>query len=508
MITCAQCGRQNPDGSRFCTDPDCYAYLDWEGQAQQTTPTGRPYHGEQPAERQMQPGPQTHAVQVTLAQREVAAQLGTPVTVEVLVRNNGTIVEELTVVVGGPAAVWASVEAPELSLFPGAEATARVTFTAPRAPTTPSGPAPFQISARSQVNFNVAASESGILTVQSYAEPSTQLSPHTASGRFGGKHRLTVQNDGNVPLQGPVEVSDPDELLRFTVRPQVLGIPPGERGVAVIRSKPRKRIWWGTPARRPFKIQVRPVGLPPVESDAALEQIPIVPRGMLPVAGLALAAVLGVSGFFTLKANHHPTASVNTPTAAVTTPRSGGQSSGASSPSASPSSSPSSTASRSSTPVSSAPPFEGGVVVDGSFEDQPSEEFISPWSKRGTGDSRVEQGNGKAHSGENSATLRGHADKEWNDIIQTVDVQPNTNYRLTAWIRTTDNFSDGYFGIRDGTNPSGKHAEVPIEATREYTEFTVDFNSVDNTQMTIFIGKYQWGTETLARIDDVSMKPR
>ena len=53
-------------------------------------------------------------------------------TVEVRVRNTGTVVDEFTLDVLGDAAGWAAVEPPVLSLFPGAEGTANVVFRPPR----------------------------------------------------------------------------------------------------------------------------------------------------------------------------------------------------------------------------------------------------------------------------------------------------------------------------------------------------------------------------------------
>ncbi|MQA25131.1 MAG: hypothetical protein GEU94_06610 [Micromonosporaceae bacterium] len=503
MIICNKCGRQNPPGSRFCAG--CNDYLNWERPQDATIVTGGPVGGQLPGGPIVQPGPQRHSVQVSVRQRELAVAAGEQVQVEVLVRNNGTIVEDLTVMVGGPAAAWATVEHQELSLMPGEEATSHVTFLPPRAPTTPSGPAPFQISAASRVHHNIGGSESGVLMVQGYAAPSVQLSPHTASGRFGGRHHLTVQNDGSLPLAGPIFARDPDELLRFTVQPQGLQVPPGGRGTAVIKSKPVKRVWWGSPARRPFQIAMHPAGQPPLETEGVLEQTPIIPRGMLPVAALAMAAVLAVGGFFALRGGDDPEVKgdTGTPTPTIEQPSPDQSSGDKPSPSDPPKESPSESPSESPTV------HDGGVVDDQGFEEQLTDAVSAPWQKRGPGPSGVERDTGQARTGANVAALRsGNSGEEWNDIIQTVDVQPHRDYRLTGWIKTSGNLADGYFGVREGVTPTGAYAEKKFGPLAAYKKVKVDFNSGDNTQMTIFIGCWSFGEPVQALIDDVSLTLR
>jgi hypothetical protein len=59
----------------------------------------------------------------------------------------------------------------------------------------------------------------------------------------------------------------------------------------------------------------------------------------------------------------------------------------------------------------------------------------------------VDQNQGNGYASPNNGWVRQISG--WNDIAQTVSVQPNTNYTLTGWLRTSSNNDAGYFGVRD-----------------------------------------------------------
>ena len=63
-----------------------------------------------------------------LGTRSLAVAPGAQASVEIRIRNNGTVVDQFTLQVLGDAAAWATAEPPVVSLFPGAEQTARITF--------------------------------------------------------------------------------------------------------------------------------------------------------------------------------------------------------------------------------------------------------------------------------------------------------------------------------------------------------------------------------------------
>jgi S-formylglutathione hydrolase FrmB len=141
------------------------------------------------------------------------------------------------------------------------------------------------------------------------------------------------------------------------------------------------------------------------------------------------------------------------------------------------------------------PPPPPPAFADGGFE----EAGMGPWAC--TDSCGVDQNLGNAHSGNNNGWVR-NADNAWNDIHQTISVQPNTNYTLTGWVRSSSNAANGYFGVRDlGGNVI---AEQEFNSLPGYTQLTVTFNSGANASVQVYGGEWCFG-DTWIQIDDVAL---
>jgi len=240
---------------------------------------------------------------VTLVTPAVEVEPGQEVSVEVRVRNTGTVVDELALDVLGDSAGWASADPATISLFPGAEGTARVTFRPPRAATTPSGLVPFGVRARSREDPAGSAVEEGSVQVGSFQEPFAELAPRTSRGSRSGSHDLAVDNRGNVRLNAEIEGTDADRLVKFDVKPPAVVVEPGMAGFAKVRVSPVKRFWRGQPKTRAFQLFVRPEGGPPITLDGTLLQESMLPPWFLKalIALIALLVLLVLAWLFLLK---------------------------------------------------------------------------------------------------------------------------------------------------------------------------------------------------------------
>lgn len=228
---------------------------------------------------------------VTLVSPAVAVEPGQAVSIEVRVRNTGSVVDEFVLDVLGDAAGWAAVEPPTLSLFPGAEGTAQAVFRPPRAASTPAGAVPFGLRARSREDPAGSAVEEGTVEVGSFLEPFAELVPRTTRGSSTGSHDLAVDNRGNARLSAEIEATDADRNLKFDVKPPALVVEPGMAEFAKIRVSPVKRFWRGQPKTRPFQLYVKPAGGIPIALDGTLLQESVLPPWFVK-ALLALIAAL------------------------------------------------------------------------------------------------------------------------------------------------------------------------------------------------------------------------
>jgi len=141
------------------------------------------------------------------------------------------------------------------------------------------------------------------------------------------------------------------------------------------------------------------------------------------------------------------------------------------------------------------PPVPPGanVVANGSFEwDLGSWSCIGPCGRdEGVGFQRTGQANGWVRSSDG-----------WNDLHQTVFVQPNSTYQVSGWVRTSPNNTDGYFGLR--TTSGQVLGEQRFGNLGAYTRLSVTVNSGANTSLDVYAGMWPNG-DTWLELDDVSV---
>ncbi len=217
---------------------------------------------------------------------------GSEATIPVTVRNTGTVVDQFTIEVLGEAAAWATVQPPTLSLFPGAEGKAVVTFAPPRVASVPAGPLVFGIRVASHEDPTGSTVEEGNLNVAVFADTFAELLPRTSAGSRSASHSLAIDNRGNAALNATVAGTDPDNLLNIAAKPAGLVVDPGTAAFASIHVSPRKSFWRGQPKTRPFKLQVESPDGAPLVLDGTMLQQPVLPGWLGKALLLCLALLL------------------------------------------------------------------------------------------------------------------------------------------------------------------------------------------------------------------------
>jgi hypothetical protein len=139
------------------------------------------------------------------------------------------------------------------------------------------------------------------------------------------------------------------------------------------------------------------------------------------------------------------------------------------------------------------------LLGDPGLEEQATGSVASPWQlSSGTGG--VDRGLGNAHSGANNGWLRSNTG--WNDLHQTLALQPNRRYRLSGWIRTSGNNTAGYFGVR--TTSGTVIAEQHFASLAAYTQLDVVVNVGPDTQIQAYAGMWASG-DTWIQVDDLAL---
>jgi len=230
----------------------------------------------------------------TLSDTSIAAAPGEEVSIRVTVRNTGSVVDEFTMEVVGPAVDWATIDPPSLSLFPDDEGVAVVVFQAPRNMGVRSGEVPFAVKVRSREDPEGTIAEEGVLVIGGFTDLSAELMPQSSRGARMGRHQLTIDNRGNTQVTASLRGVDPDGLFRYSFNPPEIVSDPGTATFGRVFVKPRKLMLRGQPQTKPFQVHVQIDGQEPIVLDGTYAQTPIFASwiGMLLMAALGIIIVL------------------------------------------------------------------------------------------------------------------------------------------------------------------------------------------------------------------------
>ena len=245
---------------------------------------------------------------VSLDSDHLSVEPGGQVSVSIKITNPGTIVEGYRVeVVGEGVSDWGEALPPELSIYPKQDGNAVIVFSPPGGTGAPGGTWPFGIRVRSTEDADASAVAEGDLEIGKVFGLQAKLVPVNSSGRWRGRHVVQLSNWGNAPARITLSATNPDDALAFMIRPEVVELPLGGTANAMVWVKTKKPILRGTVARLPFTITGEQVGAAPQQGpalpyggtpdrptvDGALNQKPILSRGAVMVAAIALLAVAG-----------------------------------------------------------------------------------------------------------------------------------------------------------------------------------------------------------------------
>lgn len=150
-------------------------------------------------------------------------------------------------------------------------------------------------------------------------------------------------------------------------------------------------------------------------------------------------------------------------------------------------------------------------LLDSGLEWQGFRAIGAPWTTEGPDAKGVDVKLGLARSGSNNAWIR-TSSRNWNAILQTIPVNPNQNYVLRGWVRTSGHgvgadVNTAFFGVRmDGLWPPVEQHFGPSPAN-QYQEVVQPFNPGNRTSVTVFCGFWGLGQDGWIQFDDLSVLP-
>jgi hypothetical protein len=156
--------------------------------------------------------------------------------------------------------------------------------------------------------------------------------------------------------------------------------------------------------------------------------------------------------------------------------------------------------------LSPAPIAGSNVTADSGFETQTSlGTATTPWSTEGNFSYGVDVAANKAHTGADNGWITTGTSTSWGAIRQQATVSANSTYRLTVWVRTSPNFTQGWIGAR--TTSGTVLSEVRHgAASAGYTRYIVDVPTGTATTIRLYAGMYGPGSSAWEQLDDIMLQ--
>ncbi len=214
------------------------------------------------------------AVVAVLSSTEVAVEPGGEATIEVRVRNLGSVVDKFVLGLEGSPAGWSVIEPATLPMFPSSEGTASLTFRPPRSWQVPAGPTRFRLRVSSSAQPGTFTMADGVVVVGAFSSLSGRVVPQTSRHSGGAEHRVMVENAGNQPVSLTFDARDPDEVLHLGIDPTFVTVDPGATATVVLRVRALRPLGGSVAQPRPFTVTATAHGGEPLPLTATFVQEP------------------------------------------------------------------------------------------------------------------------------------------------------------------------------------------------------------------------------------------
>lgn len=142
--------------------------------------------------------------------------------------------------------------------------------------------------------------EEAVLDISPMSMVTTDMSPRTgrARGMSVSRHRVAVDNHGNVPVIVGLVGGDDADTAHVHVQPPELQVPPGGAAIAQVRVRARRRFWRGSPVTHRFHVTVHPPGDAPVTSTGTVVQQAVLPSWFLRTVAFGLAGIVAAAALW------------------------------------------------------------------------------------------------------------------------------------------------------------------------------------------------------------------
>jgi hypothetical protein len=174
-------------------------------------------------------------VGIYLPQPELRVDAGSSISTNVVLLNEGSLVDHFRVTVEGVPPEWVSLGSQEVQLMPGIQGKIRLEVSPPRSPQSLAGIHPLKIKVSSQVSPDEFVEGKLVLEITPFYQFTSNLRPQKYRGLKSGNFTIEIRNLGNVETTFELEAADPEDICNFKFRPTPAVIPAGHEGKVSLR---------------------------------------------------------------------------------------------------------------------------------------------------------------------------------------------------------------------------------------------------------------------------------
>ncbi|MEY2447377.1 MAG: hypothetical protein QOH79_853, partial [Acidimicrobiaceae bacterium] len=232
-------------------------------------------------------------MRIEFAERSFVLSPGSSVVVDIDVFNTGDTIDGITARIIGLDLDWVASTPAQLALFPETNGRIQLRITLP--PEFPAGDHTVTVEVTSSVNRQDVAYADIELSVVPVTQASMMLVPQVVLGKGKARFTIMAENTGNTPVTLAFAGTDPERAVRFRFEPASVEVPPGETIGTALHVRGKRRLW-GADSNHPLTVLAE-AGHEQLEAQGTFTQRPVVGRGLLTVAVLALVVALWAFAF-------------------------------------------------------------------------------------------------------------------------------------------------------------------------------------------------------------------
>jgi type II secretory pathway pseudopilin PulG len=238
-------------------------------------------------------------VSASLSSSRVEVAPGGTATVELTVRNTGSVVDEFRIEVLGEGAQWTAPSPAVLPLFPGASAPVTITFNPPRRSDRVAGEVDVAIKVVSREDADGSAVEELVVAIGGFDSPDAELVPRTVRASRKANVQVAIDNLGNRRMQRSLVATDADQKLKFETVPSDVVVEAGRAEFAKVTIKPVKTFFRGPDRTIPYRVTLgEGEGESTVNLDGTFIQSAMLPKWLLRLLMMLLALLIALAAMW------------------------------------------------------------------------------------------------------------------------------------------------------------------------------------------------------------------